>query len=406
MINDHNTSSSTTGAPSEAPPRTARRAVLAAFAIQGFTFASLATRLPQLKDEFGLSDYSILLLLAAVAVTSGLGSLLAGWYAARRGSAETLRLALALASVGVALPALAAGVPLLVALTCVYGVFLGAVDAAMNMQGVAVQERYGRSIMTGFHAMWSAAAVAGAAVAALGLGLGVGLVPSLLVVSVLGLLVNAWLLGDLLQHAEPAVTAGGTPAVRLSPWPVFLLALPVTAMWIIDSATSVWSGIYLIDGLSAPASAAPIAYGAYQLVLLVVRLGGDRLVARWGPKQVVRVSGLVSSAALVLVVVAPGLPLVLLGFALLGGGLALVPPLSYVAAAELAPEAPAEAIARVNLANYAGYLLAAFTIAAVAEMAGNRWMFLVPLVAVPLIPLLAARFAPVPRPAVGHAAVG
>lgn len=384
----------------------ARRAVLAGFAIQGFTFASLATRLPQLKDEFGLSDYSILLLLAAVAVTSGLGSLLAGWYAARRGSAETLRLALAVASVGVALPALASGVPLLVALTCVYGVFLGAVDAAMNMQGVAVQERYRRSIMTGFHAMWSAAAVVGAAVAALGLGLGVALVPSLLIVSVLGLLVNAWLLGDLLEHAEPVVTAGSTPVVRLSPWPVFLLALPVTAMWVIDSATSVWSGIYLIDGLSAPASAAPIAYGAYQLVLLGVRLGGDRLVARWGPMQVVRVSGLVSSAALVLVVVAPGLPLVLLGFALLGGGLALVPPLSYVAAADLAPEAPAEAIARVNLANYAGYLLAAFTIAAVAEMAGNRWMFVVPLVAVPLIPLLAARFAPVPQPAVGRAAVG
>ncbi|MEZ0580318.1 MFS transporter [Nocardioides sp. MH1] len=376
------------------PPRAARRAVLAGFAVQGFTFASLATRLPEVKDDFGLTDAHILLLLAAVAVASGLGSLLAGHYASRRGSAAALRHASALASLTVVLPALMPDVALLVVATCVYGVFLGAVDAAMNTQGVAVQDRYGRPIMTGFHAMWSGAAVLGAVLASATLALDLGLLPSMALVAVVGLAVNAVLMGDLLPQEPAGATASGADRSAPSvPWlPILLIAVPTTAMWLTDSATSVWSGIYLTDGLDVSKSAAPIAYAAYQLVLLLVRLVGDRLVAAFGAVRVVRSCGAVSTLAVALIVWAPGLPVVYLGFALLGGGLALVPPLSYVAAAVHDVEGGSTAIARVNLANYAGYLLAAFTIALVAETAGNRWMFVVPLAVVPLLPLMASRF--------------
>ena len=377
----------------EQVPRSARRAVLAGFAVQGFTFASLATRLPEVKDDFGLSDADILLLLAAVAVASGLGSLLAGWYAARRGSAAALRHALLLASLAVVLPSLMPEVGTLVAATCVYGVFLGGVDAAMNMQGVATQHAYGRPIMTGFHAMWSGAAVIGAVLASVTLELDLGLFPSMALVSVIGLGVNAALLGSLLRHTPLDDAATPDHPAHHVPWlPILLIAVPTTAMWLTDSATSVWSGIYLTDGLDVAASAAPIAYAAYQLVLLLVRLVGDRLVAAFGPVRVIRGCGLASTLAVVLIVWAPALAVVYAGFALLGGGLALVPPLSYVAAAHHDVDGGSTAIARVNLSNYAGYLLAAFTIALVAETAGNRWMFVVPLVVVPLLPLMAGQY--------------
>jgi MFS family permease len=213
------------------------------------------------------------------------------------------------------------------------------------------------------------------------------------VVAVVGLTVNAALLGSLLQHTPlDDATTSEQPAHRVPWWPIVLIAIPTTAMWLTDSATSVWSGIYLTDGLDVASSAAPIAYAAYQLVLLLVRLVGDRLVARSGAVRVIRACGLVSTLAVALIVWAPALPVVYVGFALLGGGLALVPPLSYVAAAHHDVEGGSTAIARVNLANYAGYLLAAFTIALVAEAAGNRWMFVVPLVVVPLLPLMAGRF--------------
>ena len=171
--------------------RRARVAVMAAFAIQGLTFASIVTRLPTFKDRLGLDDTDVLVILAVVAVMSAVGSLVAGSAAQRWGSAVVLRVVLVGVSVGVLLSSYAETELALVITTGFYGVFVGAVDAASNMQGVAVQDRYGRSIMTGFHATWSAAAVVGAAYASLTIALDWSLPWSLGLVALAGLVLNA-----------------------------------------------------------------------------------------------------------------------------------------------------------------------------------------------------------------------
>ncbi len=381
-----------------ASDRGARRAVLAGFAIQGLTFSSIVTRLATIKDEFDLDDVDILFLLAAVAALSAVGSIIAGYAAARWGSALVLRIGLAGVSIGSVLPGLADSLTVLVACTCVYGFFVGSVDATLNMQGVAVQDRYGRSIMTGFHAMWSVAAVVGAGYASLTIGLDWSLVVSLSVVCVVGLAANA-LTGTRLLHVAPSDTAQAPDRPRHRvPWvPVLLIGVPTFVMWVNDSATSVWSGIYLQDGLDAAAYAAPAAYGAYQAVLLVVRLVGDRLVGEYGAARVVRVSGWLATAALVLIVAAPSVIMVVIGFALLGGGLSLIPPLSYVAAGHLDADGGTTAIARVNVANYVGYLVAAFGIALSSHAWGERSMFWLPLAVITALPLMARQFEPRPR---------
>jgi MFS family permease len=387
--------------------RRARVAVMAAFAIQGLTFASIVTRLPTFKDRLGLDDTDVLVILAVVAVMSAVGSLVAGSAAQRWGSAVVLRVVLVGVSVGVLLSSYAESELALVVTTGFYGVFVGAVDAASNMQGVAVQDRYGRSIMTGFHATWSAAAVVGAAYASLTIALDWSLPWSLGLVALAGLVLNAATTRSLLVDVgttdalvEPQasvvepVEIRTEPPVRV-PWlPVLLIGLPTFAMWLADSATSVWSGIYLEDGLDVSAEVAPIAFGAYQAVLLVVRLVGDRIVGRFGPATTIRVSGVVATVALVLIVLAPSVPVVMLGFGLLGGGLGLVPPLSFVAAAHIDLRGSQVAVARVNVSNYLGYLVAAFAIALVAETIGHRAMFVVPLVFIPLIVVMADQFTP------------
>lgn len=376
-----------------APDRRARLAVMAGFAIQGITLASIVTRLATIKTEFELTDLDIVYLLATVVGFAALGSIAAGFAAERTGSAPALRVALAGVSCGVVLPGFADSLTSLVVLTCAYGFFLGAVDALLNIQGVAVQDRYGRSIMTGFHAMWSGAAVVGAGYASVTIALDWDLLTSLLFVAAVGLALNA-VAGPHLAVTEPGETTADQVDEhhRVPWWPVLLLAVPTFAMWATDSATSAWSGIYLQDGLDAAASAAPLAYGAYQLVLLVVRLVGDRLVARYGATAVVRVSGWVAVGAVALIVAAPSVPVVIVAFGVLGGGLALVPPLSFVAAARLDVPGGATAIARVNVSNYAGYVFAAVGIALLAEATSERTMFVVPLALIVLLPLMARRY--------------
>ena len=67
----------------------------------------------------------------------------------------------------------------------------------------------------------------------------------------------------------------------------------------------------------------------------LVRLAGDDLVRRFGPSACFD-GALVASAALALIVFAPTWPVAVLGFFVLGGGVAVVAPLSFSAAARIA----------------------------------------------------------------------
>ena len=145
--------------------RGARIAASVTFAVQGLCFAVVIARVPVLQEKFHLDDSQLTLVLGAVPIVAGVGSVLAGVLAPRVGSGTVLRAG----NLGVAAAAAATGLvstmPLLYAAVASLGLFLGVVDATMNMQGVAVQRRYGRSILASCHAWWSIAAIAGAAAA-------------------------------------------------------------------------------------------------------------------------------------------------------------------------------------------------------------------------------------------------
>src|SRR3954471_23906849 len=74
-------------------PRT-RLAVACSFATQGFVFISLTTRLPAFSDRWDLTEVELSLLLLALVLLAGVGTLLAERAASTFGSAALLRAAL------------------------------------------------------------------------------------------------------------------------------------------------------------------------------------------------------------------------------------------------------------------------------------------------------------------------
>ena len=65
-----------------------------AFLTQGFVFISLTTRLPAFSDRWSLSEVELSLLLLALVLLAGVGTLIAERVAPRFGSALPLRAAL------------------------------------------------------------------------------------------------------------------------------------------------------------------------------------------------------------------------------------------------------------------------------------------------------------------------
>lgn len=391
--------------------RRARVAVAMAFFAQGFCFAALLTQTNVLKDRFGFSDGELSLVLLVVPVVAGVGSVLAGVAATRFGSGVVLRVGGLLVAAAVAGTGAAREVPQLFAALALLGVGLGTVDAAMNMQGYAVERRYQRPVLSSLHGVWSVGAMAGALTTAATSGLGFTTFESLGTAAVVGaavaLAAGPWLLrrieGD---EPGPAGAAVGAPTTTL-PWkPIALLGVAMMAMYIADSATSNWSAVFLDDALHASPSVAALGLFFYQTFMVFGRAVNDRLVGRFGPARIVRVGALIGCAGLVVVAVAPAPWVGLAGFALQGLGLCVVVPLSFSAAGRLDPHDTGIAIARVNLFNYAGFVIGAGLIGAVAELADLRLAFAVPAVLTLAIVALARSFAgapvtPVPVPAGG-----
>ena len=103
---------------------------------------------------------------------------LAGRAAARHGSGPVTRVTLAATGVGVALPALAPDPGLLVVAAVASGAANGALDVVMNAQGVTVERRLGRPILSSLHAGFSFGGLAGAGLGALASAAGVDPHPS------------------------------------------------------------------------------------------------------------------------------------------------------------------------------------------------------------------------------------
>src|SRR5262249_17300163 len=149
--------------------------------------------------------------------------------------------------------------------------------------------------------------------------------------------------------------------------PVLLIGLVGLCAVFGEQAGTDWSAVYIRNELGGSASAAAFAVSAFAVTMAVARLVGDHVIRRMGPVRTVRLSGPCAAGGAVAVVLAPGLAIGLVGFALLGIGVALVVPIVFAAAGRVGMH-PARSIAGVAGVAYASGLVAPGVIGGVAAV--------------------------------------
>lgn len=394
--------------------REARISAYAAFAVQGLCFASLVTRVPQLQKAHHLSDGTLAIVLLLVPVIAGVGSVLAGVVFSRYGSAIVLRTAQPAVCLAIILIGLTGDNDVaLYGATALFGLFVGAVDASMNAQAVAVERRYGMSLLTGFYAIWSAAGILGGSWIALANKGDLSLFVGFAVPAVAGIAASLLTGPRLYRKAEEGAGPSSEElkaAARRVPWrPILLIGAAMGVMYLADAATSNYSAKYLEDELAGSSAVAPLAYVAYQIAMVASRAIADFGVRRFGATRVVQVGAVVAMIGLVGVVAAPNAAFAIAAFAVAGLGLCVVPPVSFSAAGKVDPTGLGVAVSRVNVFNYVGFVAGAAVVGAVSSVSpdnGLRIAFIVPTVLTLVILFTARGFEPepvlgtVPSPAV------
>ncbi len=353
--------------------RAASRAVYFAFIMCGFSMASWASRIPQIRDALGLTPSRLGLVLLAMAVGSIASLLLAGQLVAHFGSGRTVTAMAALLGVGLSGVGLGyhAGVPAVIVALLLFGFANGAWDVAMNVQGAMVERRLGKAIMPRYHAGFSvgtvAGALVGAAVVALHLSVTWHLILSAVLVAVVVMIsVQAFLPDE--DGTEPAVlpsdpnlVGGAEPykepsglARTLATWReprTLMIGVFVLAFAFTEGAGIDWISVAMIDGYGTTAAVGTLAFALFLAAMTVGRWFGPGLLDRFGRVPVVRVLAGVSLIGLLLFIFGQSTPVAFLGALLWGLGASLGFPVGMSAAAD----DPTRAAPRVSVVASIGY---------------------------------------------------
>ncbi len=339
----------------------AQRAVYVAFTGSGFAFASWAARIPQIRDALRATPSELGLVLLAVAAGAILALPLAGLVVNRFGPARTVAVLAGVLSVG--LVVLALGYPLGAGPVAV-GLFLigygnGTWDVAMNVEGAAVEQEIGRTIMPRFHAGFSVGTVAGALGGAACVAFDVSVTAHLLAVAAVNAAaVPALVLRGFLPRTPTLDPTVGVPAGRrpsvLTAWReprTLLIGVFVLCMAFAEGVGNDWLAVAVIDGYGTAPVVGPLAFAVFLAAMTAGRWFGPTLIDRHGRVVAVRASALVALVGLLLVVFGAVLPVAVLGAVLWGAGTALGFPVGMSAAAD----DPAMAATRVSVAASVAY---------------------------------------------------
>jgi MFS family permease len=336
----------------------ARRAVYIAFSSCGFAFASWASRIPQVKHTLALNPGQLGLVLLATAVGSAIALPLAGIVVTRIGTARGVAAMSVVLAVGLATVAIGQnyGVAPVVVGLFLYGFGTGIWDVSMNVEGAAVEQRLGRTIMSRFHAGWSLGTVLGALVGAAMIAGGVPVSVHLLIVAGLIVALVPWSVrGFLAIEPTPAPARNERRAHPLQAWTeprTLLIGLFVLASAFAEGTGNDWLGITVIDGYHASAAIGSLTLAVFLASMTTARWFGTGILDRYGRIPLLRGSVVAAAAGLLLVVYGGSLPFAIAGSVIWGLGAAHGFPVGMSAAAD----DPVRAAARVSVVASVGYV--------------------------------------------------
>jgi predicted MFS family arabinose efflux permease len=321
------------------------------------------------KARYAISEATLSMVLLAAAIGAVLSLFTAGRIVARLGARQAAVLAALVMSLvlGTVLeyPSLAVLLPAML----VFGAAMSLFDVCINTEGSELESLSGRAIMSNLHGMFSVGGMAGAALVSGLLGAGVAPRQQLFGICT-GIALVAFVAsrGMLETHASSA--DDGEKAHFA--WPtglLLILGLLIFAGMTAEGVMYDWSVLYLKQDVGLPQASAALGYATFSAAMALSRFGGDFLRARYSEQALLRFGGCLAAVAMAVVLLSANAWVALVGFALVGAGLAPVAPILFNAATRVPGVSRAAAIASVTSIGYSGFMVGPPLIGSIATAA-------------------------------------
>jgi predicted MFS family arabinose efflux permease len=350
-----------------------RARTLLGFAAFGLFWGSWGGALPAVRAHAGVDDGTLGLTLLCVGAGALVSMRPAGAILDRLG-ARVLPVALGLFAGCAVLPALATSGLALAAALLVLGAASGAVDVAINAEGVRAEAASGRPLMSLAHAAFSATVVVASLLAGAMRAAGAGVEAIFAAVAVLVMLAALALARLPAAEGWPATAArGGLRAVLHVPaWLAVLGGLTALA-YFIENAWQSWSAVHLEGTLGAAPAVAAAGPALFAAAAATGRLLGQAAAARVEDRALVRAGAALAAAGTLLAALAPATAVALAGVALAGLGTSVCAPvLISLAGRHAEPAARASAVSIVTTLAYLGFLVGPAAVGLAADALSLR----------------------------------
>jgi MFS family permease len=378
-----------TSAPTNQPPPdlllrlASTRSVVAVsllFAVNGLIIGGYGGVLPSIRERLGIDATDIAILLFAAGLVGIVAMQAGGRLSDAIGARQVALAGLPLLIAAAVTFAFATTFPVAVFGALLLGLGNGSIDVAMNAIGVQVEGARKRPIMSSFHALWSLGGFVGAG--------------SVLVLATLLDLDGAAIVMPLMLSLAVVATVAFAVAYKITPPTAlirhevggvrtkipsiaWLLAIMAAAFGLAEGTATDWSALHVTEVAQVDSTTGALGLVAVSGFMVVIRLLGDRLVARFGRRAVVRFGGACAAAGYTTVTLVSGLPLLLVGWSLVGLGVGMIAPQVYAVAGHIGG---GRVLAVVITFGYAAFLAGPAVIGVLVSQFGLQHAMAVPAV--------------------------
>lgn len=354
----------------------ARLAVKVIFFLNGFAHANYYSRLPRLQEIYGLSDGTLGVVLLSTAIGAFLAMPFTGWLVMRHGSRRVGLFSVYMyCGLVPFIPLFPSSLPFLLTVFFLLGVSAGMLDVSMNAQAVMIEQKWGKPIMTSFHAFFSVGMMIGALTGSLFTEINADLPTHFAAITVLNVIVIT-IARFFILHDKPEKKVEG-PAFTVPNAAMAGIGVIAFCSMLGEGAMADWSTIYMENFAHAAPSISPWGLAAFALAMTAGRIFGDAARIKFGDRKLMGVCGIISSLGLILAILIPHPIAVISGFFIVGIGLATIVPIAYSIAGNARDLPSSVALSMVTTVGYSGFMIGPPIIGMLADYITLRFALLV-----------------------------
>ncbi len=352
----------------ESTPAQRTRAIATLFVVNGLVFSNFLPRIPEIRDQLGVSNTG----LGASLLGGGLGGIFGSLVVAR-----VLRKTTTKNLVTAAASALAIGLPVIAFMNSALGLLLALTalgftdtfnDISMNAQGVRIQEMLGKPILQRLHGGWSLGMFAGTGIGLIAAATDLNIKIHFALVGLV-MITAVWSVRRHLLPTDPAppVVDAAQPRKRLFSPIVLAMSAMAIGVSFLEATPNDWSSVTMRDELGV-LKWNGLGTVAFAGAMLIGRLGGDHARVILGARRFLGVATVLAGLGGLIVVIAESAAVGLLGFACWGLGVSVMFPMLYEMAATLPGTSEGAGLGAMVIGQRSGFMACTVFVGALSDV--------------------------------------